>query len=219
MSWIAKLLFRSWPVIDFFVVRIDLEEQDCRFNMQPDHCSKHSSNEDIERKGWLILVNQHWPTNFFLLDSSWKDRCSAGSNESMELMLVWLFVFDFELCPPSQIGTSSLIFNAERCCKCQQMTLRCRSLVFVHSLFLSSLVSPHCSFYPCCSFPSLYLRLILFLLYRASSSIAGQFFFFISTLHILFPSIWRAPPFSAAHWVRAVLYVCNLPSLYRLRFF
>ena len=163
--------------------------------LQPDHCSKHSSNEDIERKGWLILVNQHWLRNFFLLDSSRKDRCSAGSNESMELMLVSLFLFHFELCPPSQIGTSSLIFNAERCCKCQQMTLRCPSLVFVHSLFLSSLVSPHFSFYLCCSFLFLYLRLLLFLLYRASSSIAGQFFFFISTLHILFSSIWRASPF------------------------
>ena len=146
--------------------------------MQPDHCSKHSSNEGIERKDWLILVNQHWLRNSFLLDSSWKDRCSAGSNESIELMLVWLFAFDFELCPPSQIGTSSLIFNAERCCKCQQMTLRCPSLVFVHSLFLSSLVSSHCSFYARCSFPSLYLRLLLFLLYCAPNSIADQFFFF-----------------------------------------
>ena len=184
MSWIAKLLFRPWPVMGVYVVRIDLEEQECSSTMQPDHCSKHSSNEDIERKGWLILVNQHWQRNFFLLDFSSRDRRSAGPNEPMEFMLVWLFVFDFELCPPSQIGTFSLIFNAERCCKCQQMTLRCPWLVFVHSLFLTPLVSPHCSFYPCCSFLSLYLRLLLLLLYRASSSIAGQFFFFyLYTIH------------------------------------
>ena len=189
MSWIAKLLFRSWPVIGFFVVIIDLEEQECSSSMQSDQCSEHSSNEVIKRKCRHIWVKKHWLRNFLLLDFSSKDRRSAGPNESMELMLVWLFVFDFELCPPSQIGTSSWIFKAERCCKCQQMTLRCPSLVFVHSLFLSSLVSPHCSFL------SLYLRLLLFLLYRASSSIAGQFFSFIYTLHILFPLSEEHPPF------------------------